>query len=250
VSRVTPDEPDAIDQWDMVHVLPPARLVDRIGYLREAVRGRRAAHLGFADARCATFQGHHDAWLHDVLAASASELVGLDIDEAGVEAARAEGHEAYCVDCRDSAAVAALGVGPADVVVIGELIEHLDDPGSMLEGVRALVKPDGRIVITTPNAHGLFNVCAALASRELNHPDHVALFSWFTLSNLLARHGWAVAETAVYIPVLKSAGSGVGQRVLTGGARAVLAVERVAARLRPYLADGLILSARRQSLHP
>jgi SAM-dependent methyltransferase len=235
---------DAIDQWDMVHELPPARLVDRIDFLCESVRGRRVVHLGFADARCATFQADHDAWLHSTLGANASELVGLDIDHEGVEAARAAGYESYCVDCRDPEAVAALGLTPADVVVIGELIEHLDDPGSMLEAVKALVAPNGVIVVTTPNGHGLFNVCAAIAGRELNHPDHVALYSWYTLSNLLARHAWTTVDTTVYVPILKSGGHGPAQRALSLGARAVLGAERLAARFgRPYLADGLILTA-------
>jgi len=235
-----------IDQWDMVHELPPARLVDRITHLRDAVRGRRAVHLGFADARCAGFQDAHGAWLHDVLAETASELVGLDIDPTGVEAARRAGYQAHVVDCRDPHAVAALGLRPADVVVVGELIEHLDDPGAMLDGVASLVAPGGRIVVTTPNGHGLFNVCAALAGRELNHPDHVTLYSWYTLTNLLGRHGWRTVETAVYVPVLKSTGTGSAQRVLAGGARVVLALERLAARCgRPYVADGLIVTATR-----
>ena len=187
MTKPATDGGDAIDQWDMVHELPPARLVDRIEYLCEAVRGRHVVHLGFADARCATFQADRGAWLHATLAGVASELVGLDIDEEGVAAGRAAGYEAYCVDCRDPEAVAALGLAPADVVVIGELIEHLDDPGSMLEAVKPLVAAPGVILITTPNGHGLFNVCAAIAGRELNHPDHVSLYSWYTLSNLLAR---------------------------------------------------------------
>ena len=99
-----------IDQWDMVHRLPPARIVDRIGLLRDQARGRRVVHLGFADARCATFQADHDAWLHAQLAEVASELVGLDVDDAGVAAARDAGYESYCVDCRDRAAVAALAI--------------------------------------------------------------------------------------------------------------------------------------------
>lgn len=237
---------DAINQWDMVHELPPALLVDRIAYLCDAVRDRRAVHLGFADARCADFHVERGVWLHSTLAGVASELVGLDIDQEGVAAACGAGYESYCVDCRDPEVVAALGLAPADVVVIGELIEHLDDPGSMLEAVKPLVAADGVIVVTTPNGHGLFNVCAAIAGRELNHPDHVALYSWYTLSNLLARHGWRTVDTAVYVPTLKSTGTGAAQQMLAVGAQMVLGAERLAARFgRPYLADGLILTATR-----
>ena len=246
MNRAHDGEVHDIDQWDMVHTLPPARLVERVSFLRECARGQRVVHLGFADARCAAFQEEHDAWLHATLATVASELVGLDLDVEGVEAARRAGFDAYAVDCRDPRAVGNLGLAPADVVIVGELIEHLDDPGSMLEAVKPLVAEAGTIVITTPNGHGLFNVCAAAAGRELNHPDHVALYSWFTLFNLLERHGWTAVETAVYVPVLKSVGTSSAQRLLAAGARLVLGVERIAARLgRPYLADGLIVTATR-----
>ena len=243
------DQATEIDQWDMVHTLPRAALVDRIEFLRDVARGRRVVHVGFADARCADFQAAHGAWLHATLAEVAHHLIGLDLDDEGVAAARAAGFEAHRVDCRDPRAVAALGLEPAHVVIVGELIEHLDNPGSMLEAVKPLVGPTGTLVITTPNGHGLFNVCAAVVGRELNHPDHVTLYSWFTLSNLLARHGWSLDQTAVYVPRLKSAGTQLGQRALGAGARLVLGVERLAARLgRPYLADGLIMTASRADL--
>lgn len=238
------DGEHAIDQWDMVHELPSANLVERIDYLREMATGRRVVHLGFADARCAEFHIDRGMWLHAALGEVATDIVGLDLDADGVAAAREAGYRAFCVDCRDATAVAALGLEPAEVVVIGELIEHLDDPGAMLDAVKSLVATNGVIVITTPNGHGLFNVCAALAGRELNHPDHVTLYSWFTLSNLLARHGWRTVDTSVYVPVLTSAGSGMTQRLLGAGARLVLRLERLAARLgRPFLADGLVLTA-------
>ncbi len=97
--------------------------------------------MGFVDAGCADANAGAGAWLHEHLARDARELVGLDLDTAGVERARAQGYEAHVVDCRDAEAVRALGLGAADVVVAGEVIEHLDDPGAFLDGLHALVAP-------------------------------------------------------------------------------------------------------------
>ena len=81
---------------------------------------------------------------------------------------------------------------PAEVIIAGEIIEHLDDSGSFLDGLHSLVEPGGRLVITTPNSSGLLNAgAAAQAGYEVNHPDHVTLYSCFTLTNLLERHGLA-----------------------------------------------------------
>ena len=78
------------------------------------------------------------------------------------------------------------GSPPADLVVAGEVIEHLDDPGSFLDGLHALVAPGGLLVVTTPNASGLVNAAALLGNLEVNHPDHVALFTCTTLDAMLA----------------------------------------------------------------
>jgi 2-polyprenyl-3-methyl-5-hydroxy-6-metoxy-1,4-benzoquinol methylase len=232
-------------QLEMVHKLPPAALVDRFEYLRDVARNRRVVHVGFVDAGCQELNVQSGAWLHEHLAGVTAELVGLDLDEAGVADAREQGYDAHAVDCRDIDAVRALGLAPADVVVAGEVIEHLDDPGRFLDGLHSLVAPGGVLVVTTPNAAGLVNAVALLGNVEVNHPDHVALYSCRTLDTMLRRHGWEPIEHAVYLQQVKSAGTDTRTRILTTGARAVLGLERFLARWgRPYAADGLIVTAR------
>lgn len=232
------------DQTEMVHRLPTARGVDRIEHLADLVTGRSVVHVGFADRGYRDMQEQAGTWLHAHLAQRARRLVGIDLDEEGVAAARAAGYEAWALDCRDAEAIAAAGIEPAEVVVAGEVIEHLDEPGPFLEALHALVAPGGELVVTTPNASGLLNTVAALAGREVNHPDHVAMFSWRTLQNLLARHGWEVVDSATYVPVMKE-GARQGSGVMGLAARGVLAAERAAARLgAPFLSDGLIVRCR------
>lgn len=239
--------PEAITQLEMTHRLPRARVVDRVPFLVEAVRGRRAAHLGFVDTGCWQLHERLDLWIHAHLDRAAAHLVGIDVDEAGVERARANGYEAYRADGRDPDALASLPIDPVEVVVAGEVIEHIDDVGSFLSGLRPLVEPGGRLVLTTPNASGLLNSVAAVAGYEVNHPDHVVLFSWYTLSNVLARHGWVVEEVATYVPKVKDMAGLTGRaRLLGRGAAVLLATERLLGRLgRPFAADGLIVVARR-----
>jgi 2-polyprenyl-3-methyl-5-hydroxy-6-metoxy-1,4-benzoquinol methylase len=237
---------DNFSQLEMVHRLPPATLVDRFQFLRELGAGRRVVHVGFVDVGCADANAEAGAWLHEHLGRDTRELVGLDVDANGVERARAAGYEAHVVDCRDPEAVGALGLAPAEVVVAGEVIEHLDDAGAFLDGLHALLADDGVLAVTTPNATGLVNAFASLANYEVNHPDHVTMFTCRTLDAMLRRHRWEPIEHHVFVQEVKArAGATFRSRLFTNGARAVLGLERVLARVgRPYVADGLIVLAR------
>jgi SAM-dependent methyltransferase len=238
---------DELSQATMIHRLPKAPLVDRIDWLVAQARGRRVVHVGFVDTGCRSMQEEAGAWLHAHLERVASSLVGIDVDERGVKEAVAAGYEAYVADCREPAELEALGIEPAEVVIAGEVIEHLDDPGAFLAGLHSLLAPGGRLIVTTPNAYGLFNVLASLARREINHPDHVLMFTWRTLTNMAARHGWAPVDTAVYVPSVKdlSGSTGPTARALHTAARFAVALERGLAKLgRGYAADGMIIAFR------
>ena len=223
--------------------LPATTAVDRIDFLRSLARGHRVINLGFAERRGGggSYTEGDPLWLHGRLAEVASGLIGIDLDEAGVERARAQGFEAHVADCADAAAVAALGLDPAEIVVAGEIIEHIERPGDFLDAIRPLVAPGGRLAVTTPNAASLMNPAAAVVGRELVNPDHVAFYSWFTLTNLLQRHGYRVERTLTYHrPVPPGPASRDPSMV---AARALAAVQRAVARWKPFVDFGLIAVA-------
>ena len=237
---------DGDDQLSMMHRLPPARLVERFAYLTDLVAGHRAVHVGFVDAGYQSMQTGAGTWLHAHLDSVASSLVGVDVDVDGVERARADGYEAYAADACDADAVAALGIEPAEVVLAGEVIEHVDAPGEFLEAMKHLVAPGGRLVLTTPNASSLGNALLAFGGIEITHPDHLLQFSWLTLDTLLRRHGWEPLSWATFVPSVKPLqGTGAKARVLEAGARGLIWIERTAGRLgAPFVAESLIVEAR------
>jgi len=174
------------------------RVYDRVAYLRRRASGRSVIHLGFVDARNMAAKVQHEAWLHAQIAEEARDLVGLDASPEGVDTARALGFMAHVADAQSRDSLASTGVAPADLVLAGEVIEHLDRPGDFLDAVRQLVAPGGELVITTPNPYALTNVVMGLLWREVQNSDHVGWHSWRTLEALLRRHGFAVTELAYY----------------------------------------------------
>lgn len=237
----------ANNQLQMVHRLPAAPLVDRIAHLTESARGQRVIHLGFADAGFRDMQARSDTWLHEHLDRVATSLVGIDIEDEGVELARSRGYEAYQANACRAAELEALGIEPADVIIAGEVIEHLEDPGAFLRALAVLVKPGGELIVTTPNSHGLINIAATLVNREINHPDHLVMYTWRTLSTLLERTGWDVTESATYVAAVKETDAeNLAERAMVAGAKVALALEKGLSRLGAnFAADGLIIHARR-----
>src|SRR5438552_1586613 len=137
---------------EFAHRLPDAPLIDRFQHLLGVCRGKRVIDLGFVDEGRMTNKRTQRAWLHELLSRSARELVGIDSDAGGVRLARELGFESYTADCQSGSDLTELALEQAEVVVAGELIEHLDRPGDFLEAVKTLVGPTGVLVLTTPNA--------------------------------------------------------------------------------------------------
>lgn len=230
--RAADVDPAAEFRWR--HRLPRRGPLDRLEALVDAARGKRVVHVGFVDELFERKRAE-GVWAHGRLAEVASSLVGLDSSEAGVARARELGYEAHSVDAQSAEAVAALGLEPAEVVIAGEILEHLDAPGPFLRALRELVGPDGLLVLTTPNAYRLVNFLAPLSGSELVHPDHTVWHSPHTLRTLLERSGWRVEEIAYY-RTPRRRGAPVGNALR--GALAALS------RIRPYWSDGLIAWAR------
>jgi SAM-dependent methyltransferase len=82
-----------------------------------------------------------------------------------------------------------LGQERFDLVVSFQVIEHLYNPGAMLDNVRAHLKPGGLFLVTTPNLSGL----GARWTREKWHgyrDDHVSLMGKDDWDRLIVSHGF------------------------------------------------------------
>jgi len=90
-----------------------------------------------------------------------------------------------------------LGNRRFDTVIAGELIEHLDAPYAFLEQVRAVLRPSGRLVLSTPSPLGfptlLFEI---LGSRRFFYADdHLYYFPMRWVWRMLEKSGFVVERT-------------------------------------------------------
>jgi SAM-dependent methyltransferase len=83
--------------------------------------------------------------------------------------------------------------GPFAAITLGDVIEHLPDPGATLDSLAALLEPGGVVWIATPDAGS--RLARALGPRWWSViPTHLHLFTRHSLTRLLDRHGFEVLE--------------------------------------------------------
>jgi 2-polyprenyl-3-methyl-5-hydroxy-6-metoxy-1,4-benzoquinol methylase len=83
-----------------------------------------------------------------------------------------------------------------DVVIAVEVIEHLIYPRELLRAAKRCLKPEGKLILTTPYHGYLKNLLLALSGKMDQHftvlwdGGHIKFFSVATLSRLLKEEGF------------------------------------------------------------
>ncbi len=79
-----------------------------------------------------------------------------------------------------------------DVVVAGDIIEHISNPGLMLDGIKLFCDSNTEIAITTPHAFGLLNYLRFIMGRFKEGKEHLMTFNIQNIENLLGRHNYKI----------------------------------------------------------
>ena len=149
-----------------LHALNPARL----GYVAErvALRGARVLDLGCGGGL-----------LSEALAGAGADVTAIDLAPDLLKIARLHGLESGIhVDYRQvsAEALAAEAPGAFDAITCMEMLEHVPDPASILRACATLLRPGGRLLVSTlnrtPAAFALAIVGAEYVARLLPTGTH------------------------------------------------------------------------------
>ena len=177
------------------------RPVDRIAFIALACARCRVLDLGAMDETAWAAKRGRGTWLHEEIGRDALRVDGIDNSALVPAEGLRTGPNATIQrgDISDpQRLVAALKDSP-DVVVAGELIEHLENPLEFLTRFSKIGRLSGKtLILSTPNATALHNVLIGLARRESTHHDHLCIFSYKTLATLCTRAGFTEWEITPY----------------------------------------------------
>jgi glycosyltransferase involved in cell wall biosynthesis/2-polyprenyl-3-methyl-5-hydroxy-6-metoxy-1,4-benzoquinol methylase len=203
----------------------------RKGFTAEFCRGKRVLHIGCVDAGMMELRVKQNNYLHGLISSVATEVIGVDIDRQGLDVLSDEGYEVHELDLEKDIELLAELADRADVIVVPEVIEHLDNAGLALDNIRSSGFR-GDILISTPNAYSYRAIHAIGQKVELIHPDHNYWFSPTTLRVLLDKHGFEISRLVMYYNRCNDAFDRQFTETM---------------KKNPYYGDGLIAIARRKA---
>ncbi|MDQ3061304.1 MAG: class I SAM-dependent methyltransferase [Acidobacteriota bacterium] len=177
-------------------------MVDRVTFIKNACVGKKVLHLGCTDYPFTKEVIKNEMLLHFELGKIAKELYGFDFDERGIKILSEAGVENLYLSNLEKLEEVDLDQ-TFDVIIAGEMIEHLSNPGLFLKGIQRFMDGSTNLLITTINAYcGMRMLTYGFRGRggahEPVHPDHVAYYSYSTLKVLIERENLRVNRFAFY----------------------------------------------------
>lgn len=170
-----------------LHIYDPAKSVsvefNRLNHLAAACQKKRVLHVGCSDWPITESRITSGNLLHSRLEAVAESVIGIDLSEEGINIMRAHGFDNVQVMDAERMPFE----NEFDVILAGDVLEHMNNPGLFLESAKRALRPGGEIVIAVPSALTFANVKSWLKNREQVHKDHTFYYSPKTLSTLCSR---------------------------------------------------------------
>ena len=144
---------------------------------------------GWYSHKCGPFE--LEGWLHTNIKRYAKSVLGIDVSKECIGFLKEKGYNVKMANAEDFDLNQRF-----DVIVAGELIEHLSNFQGFLNSVKKHLKRDGLLILSTPNMF-YFREALFLVLRGYPpvHPEHTCYFEEVTLRQLLNRFSFSVVKT-------------------------------------------------------
>jgi 2-polyprenyl-3-methyl-5-hydroxy-6-metoxy-1,4-benzoquinol methylase len=165
----------------------------RISVVCSFARNKKVLDVGCVSHNFTFRSGGTGNWLHDHVRKAAAECVGADYDELGIKLMREAGYDVVRVDITGDL-TPVLERGPFDVVIAGEIIEHLVAPQELLSMARTVLRPGGQLVLTTPNPYSPRRNRTGAAGVTWENVDHIVYAFPSGIAEMADRTGMALTK--------------------------------------------------------
>jgi len=140
----------------------------RIELIKNLCKDKNVLDLGCVDHDSRLER--NDLWLHKHIKNVANNLIGVDYLREEVENLKKKGYNIIFANVENFDLNKKF-----DIIVAGELIEHLENPGKFLDSVKKHMHKDSILIITTPNCFSIRRMIGVIFFGKLKeNREHVA----------------------------------------------------------------------------
>ena len=169
----------------------------RTELLLKICQNKKVLHIGCADhVPLIKTKILNRQWLHGLLMEVAEECAGIDINKKSIDFLTNELNipHVYYADITQELP-AEIRSTKWDIVVMGEILEHVDNPVLFLEIVRTGLKAlASTLIVTVPNSFNYEIANDIRKSTEDINSDHRYHFTPFTLTKIMFQAGFETVE--------------------------------------------------------
>lgn len=178
-SSIDPNSPELLELRRAVILAARQNdlVADRVAYLSGLARGKDVLDVGVVEHFLGAYE--HPGWLHRHIAKAASSCLGVDLLEPEVRKLADVGFNVIARDLTQEPLNQQF-----DLIVAGEVLEHVDAPGKFMKNCAAMLHPEGRLVITVPNPW-FANAVIKSSLRSHTFVDSADHISWYDASTLV-----------------------------------------------------------------
>ncbi len=175
----------------------------RIQKIVELSTNKKVIHVGCVDHMPIIEEKiRNNSWLHKLVTDAASECIGVDINKEGIDYMQKIGYSnAFFTDLMQPTLPQILS-NQWDCMILGEILEHVDNPCEFLKTLNTLYKKNvDKIIISVPNAFCYYNFRNIKNGFEMINSDHRSTFSAYTLNKILYIGGFTLNDLFYVDPI-------------------------------------------------
>jgi len=218
-----------------------SRPVDRIAFVTSNCEGKNVLDLGCYD-ETALIKKNSGMWLHEQIAKVAKFVYGIDnsISLKDKQFSVSQNSKIVFGDVMD---LKKIDDFEPDVIIAGEIIEHLPNAPDFLKKIKSLYSGK-QLICSTVNATSFTNSLLSLIKRESCHKDHLQVYSYKTINTLCRLTGfenWEILTYHIYFTEMILASKGIKRLIL----KAVEKIVNIIEWIFPLASGGLIMNVKK-----
>jgi SAM-dependent methyltransferase len=168
-----------MDKGKWIDISRKAKRIDKFETIVELCKGKHVLDVG-----CIGQDKKNDnpKWLHGRIKEVAANLIGVDIDLDGISELKKHEFTIYTPD-----EIEAYN-GKFDYVIMGDVIEHVNDPCQFLEFYSKFLLDEGKMVVCTPNTFGIrYFLQVLIYGKPGTNEEHTLGFDPYIMLELFTR---------------------------------------------------------------